>query len=116
MGFFDVILKSIGFDVDDGEKKQKKAKKQKTEVAQKTQMSAKFNLSKPQQPEVKVERKQEEQPPPTENGGIMQTAYNLGSAVVNGASTVLSLANPFHYFGGANPEYRPKRRRRRRRY
>ena len=61
MGFFDVILKSIGFDVDDGEKKQKKAKKQKTEVAQKPQMSAKFNLSKPQQPEVKVEQKQEEQ-------------------------------------------------------
>lgn len=66
--------------------------------------------------QTQTKRKQEEQPPPTENGGIMQTAYNLGSAVVNGASTVLSLANPFHYFGGANPEYRPKRRRRRRRY
>ena len=81
MGFFDVILKSIGFDVDDGEKKQKKAKKQKTEVAQKPQMSAKFNLSKPQQPEVKVEQKQEEQQRIVENDSGLSVQAEIGKNI-----------------------------------
>lgn len=61
MGFFDIILKSIGFDVDDGEKKPKKEKqKQQKTVENKPQMNAKFNLSQQkQQPQQKVEQKQE---------------------------------------------------------
>ncbi len=62
MGFFDVILKSIGFEVDDGEKKQKKAKKQKAKVEeQKSPMTAKFNLSQPKQTEVQKPEPKEEQ-------------------------------------------------------
>lgn len=62
MGFFDVILKSIGFEVDDGEKKQKKAKKQKAKVEeQKSPMTAKFNLSQPKQTEVQQPEPKEEQ-------------------------------------------------------
>ena len=82
MGFFDVILKSIGFDVDDGEKKQKKAKKQKiTDVAPKTQMSAKFNLSKSQQPEVKIEQKQVEQPSIVEKDSGLSVQAEIGKNI-----------------------------------
>ena len=82
MGFFDVILKSIGFEVDDGEKKQKKTKKQKTtDVAPKTQMSAKFNLSKPQQPEVKIEQKQVEQPSIVEKDSGLSVQAEIGKNI-----------------------------------
>lgn len=60
MGFFDIIMKSIGFDVDDGEKKSKKEKqKQQKVVENKPQMNAKFNLSQQKQQPQQTEQKQE---------------------------------------------------------
>lgn len=60
MGFFDVILKSIGFDVDDGKSQPKKEKQKKKAANEKPQMNAKFNLSQPkQEPQKQVEEKPE---------------------------------------------------------
>lgn len=82
MGFFDVILKSIGFDVDDGEKKQKKEKKQKTNnVVQKNQMSAKFNLNKPQHVETKIETKQVEKQSIVEKDSGLSVQAEIGKNI-----------------------------------
>ncbi|MGN1163139.1 MAG: cell division protein SepF [Christensenellales bacterium] len=83
MGFFDVILKSIGFEVDDGEKKQKKAKKQKAKVEeQKSPMTAKFNLSQPKQTEVqKTEPKEEQRIVERDSGLSVQAEIGKNIAV-----------------------------------
>ncbi len=47
MGLFDWVLKSIGFDVDDGNKPSKEKKEKQNSSAQKAPMQAKFNLSNP---------------------------------------------------------------------
>lgn len=83
MGFFDVILKSIGFDVDDGEKKQKKAKKQRAKVEeQKSPMTAKFNLSQPKQTEIqKTEQKEEQRIVERDSGLSVQAEIGKNIAV-----------------------------------
>lgn len=83
MGFFDVILKSIGFEVDDGEKKQKKAKKQRAKVEeQKSPMTAKFNLSQPKQTEIqKTEQKEEQRIVERDSGLSVQAEIGKNIAV-----------------------------------
>ena len=83
MGFFDVILKSIGFEVDDGEKKQKKAKKQRAKVEeQKSPMTAKFNLSQPKQTEIqKTEQKEGQRIVERDSGLSVQAEIGKNIAV-----------------------------------
>ena len=83
MGFFDVILKSIGFEVDDGEKKQKKAKKQRAKVEEhKSPMTAKFNLSQPKQTEIqKTEQKEEQRIVERDSGLSVQAEIGKNIAV-----------------------------------
>lgn len=63
------------------EKRNKRKQKTKDRSGSKPQMSAKFNLSKPQQPEVKVEQKQEEQQRIVENDSGLSVQAEIGKNI-----------------------------------
>lgn len=80
MGFFDVILKSIGFEVDDGGNEPKKNKKKnKDQTANKT--TAKFSLSKKEVEELKVEEVKEDSIVEKDSGLSVQAEIGKNIAV-----------------------------------
>ena len=77
MGFFDVILKSIGFETDDGQKQEKPKKKEKKSQSRSTN-SAKFNLTKTNQPEQKIEKVEEKKESIVEKDAGLSVQAEIG--------------------------------------
>lgn len=77
MGFFDVILKSIGFETDDGQKQEKPKKKEKKSQSRPTN-SAKFNLTKTNQPEQKIEKVEEKKESIVEKDAGLSVQAEIG--------------------------------------
>ena len=77
MGFFDAILKIIGFETDDGQKQEKPKKKEKKSQSRPTN-SAKFNLTKTNQPEQKIEKVEEKKQSIVEKDAGLSVQAEIG--------------------------------------